>query len=76
VLRSLAQYGGSSPNGAEAGIAATEDGSLARQRLTQMHDFYTFLFEETGLARTLAPTIGAAQRSAPKGGAHAYRESS
>jgi DNA-binding transcriptional regulator GbsR (MarR family) len=31
---------------AEAGIAATEDGSLARQRLTQMRDFYTFLFEE------------------------------
>lgn len=31
---------------AEAGIAATEDGSLACQRLTQMRDFYTFLFEE------------------------------
>lgn len=31
---------------AEAGIAGTEEGSLARQRLTQMHDFYTFLFEE------------------------------
>jgi hypothetical protein len=31
---------------AEAGIAATEDGSLARQRLTQMRDFYDFLFEE------------------------------
>ena len=31
---------------AEAGIAATEDGSLARHRLTQMRDFYTFLFEE------------------------------
>jgi DNA-binding transcriptional regulator GbsR (MarR family) len=31
---------------AEAGIAATEDGSLARQRLTQMRDFYTFLLEE------------------------------
>jgi DNA-binding transcriptional regulator GbsR (MarR family) len=31
---------------AEAGIAATEDGSLARQRLTQMRDFYNFLFEE------------------------------
>jgi DNA-binding transcriptional regulator GbsR (MarR family) len=31
---------------AEAGIAATEAGSLARQRLTQMRDFYTFLFEE------------------------------
>jgi DNA-binding transcriptional regulator GbsR (MarR family) len=31
---------------AEAGIAATEDGSLARQRLTQMRDFYNFLMEE------------------------------
>lgn len=31
---------------AEAGIAATEDGSPARQRLTQMRDFYTFLLEE------------------------------
>jgi len=31
---------------ADAGIAATEDGSLARQRLTQMRDFYEFLFEE------------------------------
>jgi DNA-binding transcriptional regulator GbsR (MarR family) len=31
---------------AEAGIIATEDGSLARQRLTQMRDFYNFLFEE------------------------------
>jgi DNA-binding transcriptional regulator GbsR (MarR family) len=31
---------------AEAGIAATEDGSPARQRLTQMRDFYNFLFEE------------------------------
>jgi DNA-binding transcriptional regulator GbsR (MarR family) len=31
---------------AEAGIAATNDGSLARGRLTQMRDFYTFLFEE------------------------------
>jgi DNA-binding transcriptional regulator GbsR (MarR family) len=31
---------------AEAGIAATEDGSLARMRLTQMRDFYNFLFEE------------------------------
>jgi DNA-binding transcriptional regulator GbsR (MarR family) len=31
---------------AEAGIAATDDGSLARQRLTQMRDFYNFLLEE------------------------------
>ena len=31
---------------AEAGITATEDGSLGRQRLTQMRDFYNFLFEE------------------------------
>jgi DNA-binding transcriptional regulator GbsR (MarR family) len=31
---------------AEAGIAATDEGSLARQRLTQMRDFYNFLFEE------------------------------
>jgi DNA-binding transcriptional regulator GbsR (MarR family) len=31
---------------AEAGIAATDDGSPARQRLTQMHDFYNFLLEE------------------------------
>ena len=31
---------------AEAGTAATDDGSLARQRLTQMRDFYNFLFEE------------------------------
>jgi len=31
---------------AEAGIAATDDGSLARQRLTQMRDFYEFLFQE------------------------------
>ena len=33
-------------NAAEAGIAATDDGSLARQRLTQMRDFYDFLLEE------------------------------
>jgi DNA-binding transcriptional regulator GbsR (MarR family) len=31
---------------AEAGIAATKKGSLARQRLTQMRDFYTFLMQE------------------------------
>ena len=31
---------------AEAGIDATKDGSLARRRLTQMRDFYTFLMEE------------------------------
>jgi DNA-binding transcriptional regulator GbsR (MarR family) len=31
---------------AEAGIAATGDGSLARLRLTQMRDFYNFLLEE------------------------------
>ena len=31
---------------AEAGIAATAPKSLARQRLTQMHDFYAFLLEE------------------------------
>ena len=31
---------------AEAGIRATEDGSLARHRLTQMRDFYNFLFDE------------------------------
>ena len=31
---------------AEAGIAATDDGGLARQRLTQMRDFYNFLLEE------------------------------
>jgi DNA-binding transcriptional regulator GbsR (MarR family) len=31
---------------AEAGIATTEAGSLARQRLTQMRDFYTFLLDE------------------------------
>ena len=31
---------------AEAGIAATDDGSLARQRLTQMRDFYAFLMSE------------------------------
>ena len=31
---------------AEDGIAATADGSLARQRLTQMRDFYEFLFQE------------------------------
>ena len=31
---------------AEAGIATTDDGSLARQRLTQMRDFYEFLFDE------------------------------
>ena len=31
---------------AEAGINATTDGSLAHRRLTQMRDFYTFLFEE------------------------------
>src|ERR1700742_415043 len=29
---------------AEAGLPATEDGSLGHQRLTQMRDFYTFLF--------------------------------
>jgi DNA-binding transcriptional regulator GbsR (MarR family) len=31
---------------AEAGIAATDEGSLAHDRLTQMRDFYTFLMEE------------------------------
>jgi DNA-binding transcriptional regulator GbsR (MarR family) len=31
---------------AEAGIATTEPGSLARRRLTQMRDFYNFLMEE------------------------------
>lgn len=31
---------------AEAGIAATGDDSLARQRLTQMRDFYDFLLSE------------------------------
>jgi DNA-binding transcriptional regulator GbsR (MarR family) len=31
---------------AEAGIATTEQGSVARQRLTQMRDFYNFLMEE------------------------------
>jgi DNA-binding transcriptional regulator GbsR (MarR family) len=31
---------------AEAGIAATEDGGLARQRLTQMRDFHNFLMDE------------------------------
>ncbi len=31
---------------AEAGIAATGDDSLARQRLTQMNDFYAFLLSE------------------------------
>jgi DNA-binding transcriptional regulator GbsR (MarR family) len=31
---------------AEAGIDATKGGSLARRRLTQMRDFYTFLMEE------------------------------
>ena len=31
---------------AEAGIAATGDASLARQRLTQMRDFYAFLLSE------------------------------
>ncbi len=31
---------------AEAGIAATPDGSLPRQRLTQMRDFYAFLLAE------------------------------
>jgi hypothetical protein len=31
---------------AEAGIAATEPGSVARRRLTQMHDFDAFLRAE------------------------------
>ncbi|WP_099041673.1 GbsR/MarR family transcriptional regulator [Mycobacterium neglectum] len=31
---------------AEAGIAATPDGSLPHQRLTQMRDFYAFLLDE------------------------------
>jgi DNA-binding MarR family transcriptional regulator len=31
---------------ADAGIAATGDDSLARQRLTQMRDFYAFLLAE------------------------------
>lgn len=31
---------------AESGIAATEDNSLARHRLTQMRDFYAFLLAE------------------------------
>jgi DNA-binding MarR family transcriptional regulator len=31
---------------AEAGIAATGNGSLAARRLTEMHDFYAFLLSE------------------------------
>jgi len=31
---------------AEAGIAATQDDSLARRRLIEMRDFYSFLVEE------------------------------
>jgi len=31
---------------AETGVAATADGSLARKRLTQMRDFYDFLWRE------------------------------
>jgi DNA-binding transcriptional regulator GbsR (MarR family) len=31
---------------AEAGIEATEEDSLARQRLTQMRDFYAFVLDE------------------------------
>ena len=31
---------------AEAGIATTERGSLARERLVQMRDFYTFVLDE------------------------------
>jgi DNA-binding transcriptional regulator GbsR (MarR family) len=31
---------------AEAGIAATDEGSLAHGRITQMRDFYTFLMHE------------------------------
>ena len=31
---------------ADAGIAATDEDSLARQRLTQMRDFYAFLLGE------------------------------
>lgn len=31
---------------AEAGIAATEDGTRARHRITQMRDFYMFLLKE------------------------------
>ncbi|MFW3112955.1 GbsR/MarR family transcriptional regulator [Mycobacterium haemophilum] len=31
---------------AEAGIAATQPGSVARDRLTRMHDFYAFLLGE------------------------------
>ena len=31
---------------ADAGIAATGDDSLARQRLTEMRDFYAFLLSE------------------------------
>jgi DNA-binding transcriptional regulator GbsR (MarR family) len=31
---------------AEAGIASTEEGSLARERVTQMRDFYNFLMDE------------------------------
>jgi DNA-binding transcriptional regulator GbsR (MarR family) len=31
---------------AEAGIAVTEEGGLAHQRLVQMRDFYTFLMQE------------------------------
>jgi DNA-binding transcriptional regulator GbsR (MarR family) len=31
---------------AEAGIKATESHSVARERLTQMHDFYAFLLDE------------------------------
>ncbi|MGV0605540.1 GbsR/MarR family transcriptional regulator [Mycolicibacterium sp. XJ1904] len=31
---------------AEAGIAATEEGTLSRHRITQMRDFYVFLMQE------------------------------
>ena len=43
---------------AEAGIAATGNGSLAGQRLTQMRDFYTFLLGRSLRCWTAGITLG------------------
>ncbi|OHV00466.1 HTH-type transcriptional regulator MmpR5 [Mycobacterium talmoniae] len=55
---------------AEAGIAATGADSLARQRLTQMRDFYTFLLAEIPavLDRWRQRANGSAAPHTPRGG--------
>jgi hypothetical protein len=58
-------------------VAATEDGSLARQRLTQMRDFSNFLFEEIPALLTAGISDrGRPRRSPPSLGLVGYLESS